>query len=395
MNEVTPRDRAEAALARSGLALMNQSLSALMRGLFWGARGAEREPDRVVVHLIGNLGDVIVAIPALMALRRRFPQARLTLVTSPGRRGMPGAKELLSGVGWLDEMIVYHQEDIATRRAQLALAARIRALRPDLLIYLPASRAPARTVFRNLAFARLTSPRRVFGYYVPTFPSYRLAQARVFGRFPQEVDRHLRALAPLGIPPAPPGPFELGAAPAADVARVAEIVAAAGGRTLVAVCAGGKQDGHLWPPERFAAVAAALAAEGFEIVTVGGPGDVAVAERVLAAAGGGSQAAGALSILGSAELLRHAALLVTNDTGPMHIAAAVGTPVAAVFSSENFAGRWYPYGPGHEVLRAREVCEVCLFSGSRTGHCVDTIGVDDVLAACRRVLARRGGAAAG
>jgi len=383
---VSARDQAEARLAAMGLRALDQTLAGLTRGLFPGR--ADGEPERVLVHLVGNLGDVVVAVPALMALRARYPKARLTLVSSPGRRGMPGAAHLVDGAPWLDELIVYHQEDIAGRSRQLAFARRLRTLRPDLLVYLPASRAPASTVYRNLLFGRLVGPRRAFGYYVPTFPRFKLAQARVFGRFPQEVDRHLDALAPLGVTRPDAVRFDLAPTPTEDLRWVDALTDRTGGAPIAAFCPGGKQAGHLWPEERFAAVAAVLASRGHHVVTIGGPGDRELGDRLLAATGGGTQAAGELSVLGSAELLRRAALLVTNDTGPMHLAAAVGTPTAAVFSGENFAGRWYPYGEGHEVLRAREVCPTCLFSGTRTQHCVGEITTTAVVDACDRILAR-------
>lgn len=371
--------------ARLGLRALNGALAGLAR-----RRRAEDAPDprRVVVHLIGNVGDIVVAIPALIALRERWPDADLTFLTSPGQRGAPGAAQLLEGVSFLDAMIVYHQEDIARRSDQLRLVRRIAQLRADLLVYLPQSRVPPATIFRNLAFARLTGAARLYGYYVPAFPRFRLAQARVNGRFPQEVDRHLTALAPLlgGVPSE--ARFELGVPTTADRAEIEVALKAADGRPIVAVCPGGKQGGHLWPAERFATVASALAAEGSFICTIGGPGDRG-AGAMIAAASGGRQLAGALTLLGSAAFMRSARAVLTNDTGPMHLAAAVGTSCVAIFSSQNFAGRWYPYGPGHEVLRAREVCEVCLFNETQTLHCVGEIDPATVLAAARRALTNR------
>lgn len=387
-----PRTHAEYAAAQLGWRGLNASLAALERGLF--LRDPRRvAPERVVVHLIGNIGDIVVAVPALMALRARYPDAHLTLLTSPGARGAPGAAQLLAGVPYLDALEVYHREDIDTPRKQLALAARLRAQRADLMVFLPSSRVPPATVYRNLAFARLCGPRAVFNYQVPSPPWLRLAVARV-GAVPHEVDRHLGALAPLGVARPDPVRFELGPASARDRATIEALGARASGaedpgavdgdgRPILAVCPGGKQEGHLWPVDRFAEVARRARADAdARVWVVGGPGDAEAARAITDAVPDAVDLTGRLSILGTAELLRHVDLMLTNDTGPMHLAVAAGAKVCAIFSSQNYVGRWYPYGAGHVVFRAEDACPVCLFNPHRTLHCVGRIAVDDVARAC-------------
>jgi heptosyltransferase-3 len=364
---------------------LNASLRLMARGMF--LRDPRRfEPARVVVHLIGNIGDIIVAVPALMALRARFPEAMLTLLTSPGKRGMPGAAQLLTGVSYLDRMHVYHAEDIASPTHQVALAKTVRGWKPDLMVFLPSSRVPAKTVYRNLAFARLCGPKAIFNYQVPASPWYRLSQAITQDRFPHEIERHLTALRPLGIHDAVS--FELGAASASDVARIDALAATAAGRPVLAVCAGGKQEGHLWPVDRFAAVCERAHAElDAAIWIVGGPGDKTAAQAIVEVVPTAVDLTGELSLLGSYALLNQADVMLTNDTGPMHLAVAAGTRVCAIFSSQNYVGRWYPYGEGHMVFRAEKACPVCLFNERRTLHCVGRIGVDEVARACLDTLA--------
>jgi hypothetical protein len=80
----------------------NQIIYVLQKILWPKANGEEGK--KICIYRIGNVGDIICAVPAIIAIRRTYPKAHLTLLTSPGERGMPGAKELLSNAGFLDNL---------------------------------------------------------------------------------------------------------------------------------------------------------------------------------------------------------------------------------------------------------------------------------------------------
>jgi ADP-heptose:LPS heptosyltransferase len=147
-----------------------------------------------------------------------------------------------------------------------------------------------------------------------------------------------------------------------------------------------------WPIDRFAEVGQKLI-EQFDIwpIVFGGVEDADDAEFLLRAWGRGHNAAGQLSLRGSAAGLKHCRLYVGNDTGTMHLAASVGTPCIAIFSARDFPGRWYPYGDGHQVLRASIDCEGCglVECLDRKNECLNRITVPAVLAACESILAER------
>ena len=120
------------------------------------------------------------------AIRRAYPAAHLTLVTSPGKAGSVGARELLEGVSWIDEIVVYHAEDIATARGRLELVRNLRARKFDVWIELPVVAAPLATLFRNLMVARSAGVRWGFGWrYEPRFAA---PAQTLFNDFPDEVD---------------------------------------------------------------------------------------------------------------------------------------------------------------------------------------------------------------
>jgi heptosyltransferase-2 len=142
-----------------------------------------------------------------------------------------------------------------------------------------------------------------------------------------------------------------------------------------------------WSPARFADVAARLLAGGADVAVLGGPGDRdPVAEVTRRAPPALRDLSGARSVGVLAALLESADLLVTNDTGPMHLAAAVGTRCLALFGSTSPA--WTaPRGPGHRVLRHAVACAPCFLRRCPIGTpCLEGIEAERVAACAREML---------
>jgi heptosyltransferase-2 len=145
-----------------------------------------------------------------------------------------------------------------------------------------------------------------------------------------------------------------------------------------------------WRAERFAEVARALAARGAAVAVVGGPGDAdevrAVRERAPVLDLGGRTRVGVL-----AAVLEGADVAVTNDTGPMHLAAAVGTPTVAIFGSTSPA--WTgPRGERHRIVRHPVPCAPCFRRDCRIGYlCLEGVGAPRVLGEVLAVLEDRAG----
>jgi len=170
----------------------------------------------------------------------------------------------------------------------------------------------------------------------------------------------------------------------------------------VAVHAGGGVNpgstltGKRWPVERFRAIAARLRAAGYGVVVVGGPEDAGVeATGVDGSAGLVLDLRGQTTIGQLAAVLARCRLFVGNDTGPMHLAVAVGTPVVAVFGPSRPA--WYgPFSDEARVIYHGEACRGCRFRGGLVQACVhdyqcmQLAEVDEVWAACGQLLERLG-----
>lgn len=335
------------------------------------APDAPRAAQRVLLRLPNWLGDVVMGAPAVAAIARALPGAEVTAqVLAPF---VPLAR-LLPGV---------HRAEPAppVRGLRTALAAR-RALRParyDLAVVMPRgaraqlapwlARVPVRVGFGGPGRGLLLT-HAVRGWE----PLRRQHRSAFYG-----------ALA-LPFGEAPLAPLALAAPPEA-LAQADALLTRLGrrpGEPLVALEPGARYGpAKCWPPRRFGELARGLLAAGVGVVTVGTARTRDVEQQVAEGAGPGLLcAAGRTDDLGALiGLLARADLLVTNDTGPMHLAAALGTPVLALFGATDprVSG---PLGPGpRRVLTAREPCSPCFLRDCPIpGHpCLTKLGAPLVL----------------
>jgi ADP-heptose:LPS heptosyltransferase len=247
--------------------------------------------ETVLVLRALGLGDLLTAVPALRALRRARPAARLVVAAPAGLRELAlltGAVDALVPVGPLEPL-----------PSSLAAA--------DLAVNLH-GRGPQST-----ALLAATGPRRLVSYGLPDGPQWRSDE--------HEVLRWCRLLQESGLPADP-----------TDLALAAPAVAP-GVRGATLVHPGAAQVSRHWPVERWAEVARGLAAAGHDVRITGGAGERDRCDQVAAAAGLDSAQvlAGRTDLLGLTALVAAARLLVSVDTGVAHLATALGTPSVVLF----------------------------------------------------------------
>lgn len=300
-----------------------------------GSLLAELQPRGVAVLRALQLGDLLCAVPALRALRAAAPGAQVTLI------GLPWAGELVARLpAYLDELVVLPgfpglPEQAADPAAVPPFVERMRARGFDLALQLHGS-----GLLTNPIVA-LLGAREMAGTWVPG--TWRPGEHFMPHSFEaSEIGRHLDLLSWLGATERDERP-ELTLLPR-DRERFRRLSTE---RHLepgpFAVLHPGASDPRRrWPAQRFAAVGDALAGLGLQVVVSGAAGDSEAAAAVLAA-----MRAPALSLVGATDLGAFAAMLeasrlvVTNDTGASHLAAAVGTPSVVVFVHSDPA-RWAP-----------------------------------------------------
>lgn len=160
------------------------------------------------------------------------------------------------------------------------------------------------------------------------------------------------------------------------------------GLTPVAIAPGSKWDSKIWPEDRFTTVVSRLIRDDhiFPII-FGGVEDQSKGERMIANWGRGVNSAGQLNVRESAALLAECKLYLGNDTGSMHLAAAVGVPCVAIFAAIDWRGRWLPFGDNNAIFRQNVECEGCHTPDCFNKHkCLLLTEVDEVYQACARIL---------
>ncbi len=327
--------------------------------------------ERILVIRYSALGDVVLATSVLQPLRALFPAARIEWVTAPAYA------PLLDG---LPELAAVHRLGRAGPDGLVALRARLRG-RFDLAIDLQEK-------VKSAWLAWGAAPRRLF-YHRRTAAE---ALRALTGRDRPNVRGHATrlyagVLAPLGG--GAPGPLRVALSEGAR-ARADEALGGAGGRPLVALAPGATWATKRWAPERFAAVGEALHADGYGLVLCAGPGDAAAVAAFRAACRAPVAAdLTSLRVEGMAAALARVRLLVACDSGPVHLAAAVGTPALALFGPTSTV-RWGPPPPGR-ALSLGLPCQPCSNHGGERcplGHhrCLVDLLPGPVLAAARELL---------
>ena len=321
----------------------------------------------ILIFQIGQLGDTLVALPTIQAIRDLYPGRRLVLLTA--REQDPGRNPrwaLVRDIGF-DQVLTYDPSNgFAGRVVQLGRILRtLRAERFEAAFNLAPPRTRWQATRDNIFFRRLAG---VACYHAnhPDSAIIRRYQAgvRVDGaglRLLRVVHRPADQRMLDGFRLAIPDTDRR----AAD--RLVTEVNKDGQATLIAFAPGSRMPAKQWPESRYREAGEQLLAQvkGAILLAVGGPEESALCQRLCDAWGPVSRnLAGRLSPLGSAAILERCALYIGNDSGAMHLAAMVGTPCVAIFSARAAVGLWYPFGERHTVLREETECAGCMLTGS-------------------------------
>ncbi len=339
-----------------------------------------RLPENVCVFRIGHFGDTIVALPAIHRIADRHPGSKITLITNaPSKDSFVTAWDVLRHTGIFDDVLFY---DTARTRQHLELAVACRRLQPAHLYYLSPPRS-APQLRRDRAFLRLLCGfRGITGIDGQSAPNLRDAAGELLV-LPRECDRLLRVVEASGVSPSPPF---LTPPPAAEN-KAAELLRPFAGRRLVAIGPGSKMPAKKWFLDRYLAVARRIVdrSPNAALVIFGAREDRAEGDQFVAAVGPDRalNLSGATDIIESAAALARCAFYVGNDTGTMHLAAVMGLPCVAVFTSRENRDVWAPWGDSHTILRRELGCSGCMLERCEVERmrCLDLISTEDVWAA--------------
>lgn len=347
----------------------------------------------VLIYRLGSMGDTIVALPALRLVQRAFPDAKRYVLTNFSVSSKAAVMaEVLEGTGLVHGYLEY-PIGVRDPRELLRLRREIRRLRPEALVYMAAARGRLKA-FRDAAFFRGCGIRRLVG--VPYKRGIQEPIEDSEGRYEYEGARVLRCLRPLGeMSLDNPAAFDLHLSEAERAAARKALAPLLDRRPLLAASIGAKVDVKDWGDANWAALLERLgqALPGAALAMLGAPVERERSEALMRQwPGVGMNLCGRLTVRESAAVLEEARVVIGHDSGPMHLAAAVGTPCVAIFSSRNLPGEWFPYGPRHRVLYRPIECQGCKLEvcTERQKACINSITVDEVFAAVHEALETQG-----
>ncbi|MBI5546106.1 MAG: glycosyltransferase family 9 protein [Deltaproteobacteria bacterium] len=326
-------------------------------------------PSRILVVRLSALGDVLLATPAVRALAKTFPDARIDWLVEEPYLPLVAANPYARPVAYRKRG--EHQGI----RGLLALRRTLVIEGYDLVVDLQDK--PKARLFhvagRTIAWRKRT-PRQALLSLV--------GQERPLTRA-HAVDLYLEALAPLGVVP---DGRSLDLIVTAEMEARARLVLPEG--RIVGLAPGARWATKRWAPERFAQLTVALAGRGLRPVLLGGRGDAEAFAAVRASLPFEVPDTATLDVGGLAGAIARCSLVVAGDSGPSHIAAALGTPLVTLFGPTS-PKRWGPLSPRADVVRAPVECSPCTNHGGAScplGHldCMERLEVAQVLAAAGR-----------
>ena len=366
----------------------------------------EDASKRILLIRLAAHGDVLMGTPLLAAIRNAWPDAHITWIVGEDARGAieahPDVDEiLLWGTDYWTRRLrkgsplfypIWAYRERALRRTLRANAYDVfLSLQPEEFPRLVGNVAAPLTIgvfdtFRQFHNAADTSPHA--GCYTHPFTAADLPEHRV--------EQYLLPLRALGLPPPPDKHMRMGFT--VEDAQVAGQFLASQGlpadRPFVTLAPMTTWPSRCWPAECYVALGDALAGSGYPVVLIGSAREqAAVAEIAARMQAAPLVATGTLSFRQMAALLARSAALVSGDTGPMHVAAAVGTPYVALFGPTPVAGRAPLAGRGR-VLMHPVPCgpcdqKVCPNTGEDFMRCMKLLTVAEVLDAVNALLENR------
>jgi heptosyltransferase-1 len=356
----------------------------------------------ILIVRLGALGDIVHAIPAAAALRAAFPHARIDWIVEARHRG------LLDLVPVIDRIVTLEGR---TLRAWTDALRRVRQIRYDVAL-------DFQGLMKSAVLARASGAPRVAGFSIwhlrekTARPFYSETDAAGRSRLRERDDtsnqpgrsdatdgqagatddeelhvafKNLRLLRVVGIET---DHLEF---PLANVESAAaeHVRAAAAGRPIALLNPGAAWPNKRWHTDRYGEVATFLRdVRGMLPVVLWGPGEQELAQFVIESSGGAAMEAPRTNISDLVEVARNAQLIVSGDTAPLHIAAAVGTPVVGIFGPTN-PRRNGPWSADDEVISRYDTCACHYDRRCRQAKwCLTTVTVAEVTAAIQQRMAR-------
>ena len=343
------------------------------------------EIKRVVVRGTNWVGDSVMTVPALRALRRVLPEAEITLVVRPGAKG------IFADADFIDRLLLYD------RRGALSIIRQVREWRQgnfDLAVLFQNAFEAALIPFLAGVPLRLgyaTESRQALLTHPLPLPDWRSSRHEVFHYLylVTALEQLLFGTSEI-CEQAPDASLEISASRKTEAENLLRVYGVREGAPLVALCPGSiNSRAKRWSAESYAALADRLIDSQRQVLLIGSPDEMDVSREVTARMKQQPIVlTGKTSLDQITAVLSLVDLVVTNDTGPAHIAAALGRPTLVIFGPTNpLTTR--PFAPEAEILRQPPDCAPCMLRDCPIDHrCMTAITVADVFEHSQALLKR-------
>lgn len=346
-----------------------------------------KDIKKILIIRTDRIGDVLLSTPAIKAVRENFPQSHISVMVRPY------ARDIVLGNPYIDEVIIYDKYGAQRRLwSTFKFAWALRRKKIDLALILhPTNRAHLLTFLAGIN--RRVGFNRKMGFLLTDKIEHTKQQGQR-----HELEYTLDVIRYLGI--LPPDHNSCGNGLFMPIRKdsemyIEEFLSGQGyraGEKMIAIHPGASCPSKIWPAQRFAQVADSLVEEfGAKAVIVAGPDDLDIARNMIGLMRHACiDAIGKTTVSQLASLLRRSCLFVSNDSGPVHIAVALGVPVVAIFGrcqpGLSFQ-RWGPTGKNSAILHKEVGCKPCLAHNcQRDFACLKAISAEEVLHAVRKLL---------
>jgi heptosyltransferase-1 len=329
----------------------------------------------ILIVRLGALGDIVHAIPAAAALRAAMPDARIDWLVEGKHRA------IVDLVTVLDRVVALEGRSVA---AWVDAIRRVRQRPYDIAL-------DFQGLMKSAVFARASGAARVAGFSIwhlrekgarPFYSETDSDEGEQDGATLHVVQKNLRLLRVLNVEST-----EIAFPLASSPSRALDEVRRQSDGAFALINPGAAWPNKRWPAARFGEIATVLReVRGLSSIVLWGPGEEALARNVAEASGGAARVAPPTEIADLVELSRAAALMVSGDTGPLHIAAAVGTPVVALYGPTD-PERNGPWDPRDATVSRFEACD-CHYERRchRDDWCLAGVSVAEVTAAIQQRL---------
>lgn len=363
-------------IIRSYIFIINLLLVIIKNILF--KKVSERNIKSICIYRIGNIGEFFCTLPALYKIRKEYPKAKITLLTSPGSKGLVGGEVILKRGNLVDKIEVYYSEDLKGRN-KIDFIKKQRLNKYDYLINFPSEKTSFKVQLRNMLFFKILGIKKADNFEISTvdfFSKYQLSN----NNYIPEVERLVELLPfvndkKIEFPKLLEKKDEIKIKKLFDENNINEK------DKLMVVSYAGKGKAKYWTYEKFSKLSKNWIDHGGKVIIIGGKGEYSGAQKIIKNLDYNAyNFCGQTSIFESTHLLTKAEFILTIDTGTAHMASSVDVDCITLFSSYYHRKIWEAYGRRNKIFRKDLDCSPCFDKDckNKTYRCMKSISVKEI-----------------